>query len=113
MTTALAAARRRGNDRDAARVLLAEAEAAAAVTSAESVRLYQLKHAALRLAVAVQAGALDPDLQVAAWCAAEYARGRLGGIAEHRARGWLLAVLGVTHLAQGELPPARHALHLA
>ena len=113
VTTALAAARLRGHDGDAARVLLAQAAAAAAVTSAESVRLYQLKHEALRLAVAVQAGPLDPDLQVAAWCAADSARGRLGGISEHRARGWLLAVLGITHLAQGELPPARHALHLA
>lgn len=113
ITTALAATRLRGRDVEGARALLEEAEAAAAVAPAESARLYELKHSALRLAIAVQDGPLNPHLQVAGWRAAESARGRLSGIAELRARGWLLAILGITHLAQGELPPARHALHLA
>ena len=113
ITTALAATRLRARDVEAARALLDEAEAAAAVAPAESARLYELKHAALRLAIAVQDGALDPQVQVAGWRAVESARGRLSGIAEHRARGWLVAILGITHLAQGELPPARQALHMA
>ncbi|HKA67934.1 MAG TPA: LuxR C-terminal-related transcriptional regulator, partial [Actinomycetes bacterium] len=113
VTTALAATRLRCRDVEGARALLDEAEAAAAVAPTESARLYALKHAALRLAIAVQDGPLDPHLQVAGWRAAESARGRLTGIAEHRARGWLVAILGITHLAQGELPPARHALHMA
>src|SRR5262245_31170426 len=113
VTTALAATRLRCRDVEGARALLDEAEAAAAVAPTESARLYALKHAALRLAIAVQAGPLDPHRQLAGWRAAESARGRLTGIAEHRARGWLVAILGITHLAQGELPPARHALHMA
>jgi LuxR family maltose regulon positive regulatory protein len=113
ITTALAATRLRGRDVEGARALLDEAEAAAAIAPAEAARLYDLKHAALRLAITVQDGPLDPHVQVAGWRAVESARGRLNGIAEHRARGWLLAILGITHLAQGELPPARQALHMA
>ncbi|MGH8834692.1 MAG: LuxR C-terminal-related transcriptional regulator [Actinomycetes bacterium] len=113
ITTALAATRLRGGDVEGARALLDEAEAAAALAPVESARLYELKHAALRLAIAVQDGPLNPHVQVAGWRAAESARGRLSGIAEHRARGWLLGILGITHLAQGEFPPARHALRMA
>ncbi|MCI0686457.1 MAG: LuxR C-terminal-related transcriptional regulator [Sporichthyaceae bacterium] len=112
--TAIAAARLRRGDLDETRALLRRASAGVTTLSSGPAAVVRLKQAALRLALAVREGTPCSAAQTTAWQLGERGSDAVPRPpAERRACGWLMATLGISHLASGELRPARLALTAA